>query len=301
MIKYTSINKYLKYLSNEYKLTFCINDFTGFLLSDPNLMSVLQPYMIHKNPFCLYVKSNKTLYKKCYKMRDRILKKAEKAKDTFYGMCYCGVEEYVVPIIYDDNIIGVIYAGLFCTREDEATKRIKTVSKEYNMSNPLMLEKFKSTVRENRFDTKFITNVLEVLAEYIAHIYSTLLVSNKNLSEKNLKNRSGINYILSHAMEYIKQNYHSQILVKDIASFSHCSVSTLSHLFKKTLKISINSYINKIRIEHAKKFLIETDKSISEIAVNVGFNDPNYFSNTFSKLNGMSPSSFKNKYQSSIK
>ncbi|MDD4754094.1 MAG: hypothetical protein PHT78_12785, partial [Desulfitobacteriaceae bacterium] len=60
MIKYTSINKYLKYLSNEYKLTFCINDFTGFLLSDPNLMSVLQPYMIHKNPFCLYVKSNKT-------------------------------------------------------------------------------------------------------------------------------------------------------------------------------------------------------------------------------------------------
>ncbi len=106
MIKYGAISKYLDYLSKKFKLEFCINDFTGLLFSDPKLSKVLQPYMIHKNPFCLYVKSNKTLYKKCYKTRDKILSKSEKVKKPFYGMCYCGIEEYVVPIVYDHMWLG---------------------------------------------------------------------------------------------------------------------------------------------------------------------------------------------------
>ncbi|ATW26194.1 helix-turn-helix domain-containing protein [Candidatus Formimonas warabiya] len=301
MAKYTAIHHYLEYLTNEFELEFCINDFTGLLLSDPDVTAVLQPYMIHKNPFCLYVKSNKTLYKKCYKMRDKILEKSEKVKGPFYGMCYCGLEEYVIPIICADHVVGVIYAGLFCTREDKAAERIKAVSERYNMNISLILDKFALVIRQNKYDHKFMSNILGILAEYISHIYTGLLITNKSLPKANLKNRPEINYILSHAIEFIKQNYYAQISAKDIAYFCHCSVSTLSHIFKKTVKMSIKSYINKLRMEHAKQLLIQTDKSISEIAVKVGFNDPNYFSNTFSKLNGMSPTSFKNTYISSIK
>ena len=78
-----------------------------------------------------------------------------------------------------------------------------------------------------------------------------------------------------------------------IAEACHCSVSTLSHLFRRRVGVSIPVYITKLRIEHAKALLAEAQNSISDIALRVGFNDPAYFSRLFTRYAGMSPKNYR--------
>lgn len=68
----------------------------------------------------------------------------------------------------------------------------------------------------------------------------------------------------------------------------------LNHLFKKNYKISPIQYLIGVRIDRAKKLLCFADKPIGEIAAEVGFSTPVYFSEMFRKYQGMSPREFRN-------
>lgn len=93
---------------------------------------------------------------------------------------------------------------------------------------------------------------------------------------------------------YIIKNYASAISVNDIADVMGINSVYCGALFKKHEKCTINRYINHIRINHAASLIKTTNLNISEIAYLVGFNDIYYFSKTFKRLKGLSPSVFKN-------
>ena len=70
-----------------------------------------------------------------------------------------------------------------------------------------------------------------------------------------------------------------------------------SQLYRKMAALTgepPNAFIRKIRLHRAKEMLQTTELTISEIAYDVGFNDPNYFSRTFSKEFGKTPSEYRN-------
>ena len=69
--------------------------------------------------------------------------------------------------------------------------------------------------------------------------------------------------------------------------------------FKKEYGISIMSYICKLRIEKAEQMLCKTRKSLKEISFECGFYDQNYFSKTFAKTYGCSPSEYRAKHYQS--
>ena len=65
-------------------------------------------------------------------------------------------------------------------------------------------------------------------------------------------------------------------------------------MFKSASGMTLNQYINTLRVDEAKAMLNATDMSIQEISAVVGFNDSNYFTNVFHKLVGMSPREYRN-------
>lgn len=67
----------------------------------------------------------------------------------------------------------------------------------------------------------------------------------------------------------------------------------LGQLFKKETGLSLNDYINKVRINKAKKLLKETGAMVYEIADQVGFSDSQYFSTVFKKIVGVSPKEYR--------
>jgi AraC-like DNA-binding protein len=67
-------------------------------------------------------------------------------------------------------------------------------------------------------------------------------------------------------------------------------------LFKRYLGCPPFQYINKLRLTEAADELTQTDKSVTDIALDLGFNDSNYFSRLFKKHLGLSPREYRNKY-----
>ncbi|NLU36327.1 MAG: helix-turn-helix transcriptional regulator [Clostridiales bacterium] len=67
----------------------------------------------------------------------------------------------------------------------------------------------------------------------------------------------------------------------------------LSHLFKEELGITFLEYLTRIRMEEAKKLLMDRSLTILDISLRIGYDDPGYFSKVFKKKIGVSPSQYR--------
>jgi YesN/AraC family two-component response regulator len=99
--------------------------------------------------------------------------------------------------------------------------------------------------------------------------------------------------LVKQAVAYFHQNYTRPISRWEIAEAIGVSEDYLSRVFNRELNISPWDYLNRYRILHAKKYLLNTTENIGVIAHQVGFKDQAYFSRVFHKITGMSPQAFR--------
>ncbi|MBN7827390.1 AraC family transcriptional regulator [Bowmanella dokdonensis] len=97
-------------------------------------------------------------------------------------------------------------------------------------------------------------------------------------------------------MEFIKNNLTRPIHIADLASQSHLSVSALERRFRKVLGKTPKQLITQLRLDQARRRLVETDLPIYLVAEQSGFEDPNYFSRQFLREFGESPTAFRRKF-----
>lgn len=93
--------------------------------------------------------------------------------------------------------------------------------------------------------------------------------------------------------QYIHEHYTEDIGRNQIAAEFYLTPEYLAKLYKKRTGISLKTYINEYRIEKAKELLKSSDKSISDIAEAVGFDNFSYFSTMFKKFTGLTPKDYK--------
>jgi two-component system response regulator YesN len=95
------------------------------------------------------------------------------------------------------------------------------------------------------------------------------------------------------AAEFIQLNFSRDITLEEVAEAVQKSPNYFSHLFKKIIGVSFSEYLNRIRVQEAKKLLRTTGLMAYEIAEKVGFQDYKYFNQVFRKLEGCSPSEYR--------
>jgi transcriptional regulator GlxA family with amidase domain len=101
---------------------------------------------------------------------------------------------------------------------------------------------------------------------------------------------------IKNAQEYIEQNYQEKITVDQIAEKFNVTRRTFERRFKKATFITVVDYIQRVKIEAAKKQLETGRKSISEIMLDVGYSDTQTFRDVFKKITDMTPIDYRNKY-----
>jgi len=101
--------------------------------------------------------------------------------------------------------------------------------------------------------------------------------------------------VIEEPVNYIRNNYHRAISIEELAQCAHLSVSALERRFKKHLAKTPNQFLNEIRLENARKLLVETRLPISQVAYQCGFSEPSYFSKQFKRLFGELPSDMRDK------
>ncbi len=93
--------------------------------------------------------------------------------------------------------------------------------------------------------------------------------------------------------EYIDKNYTSPITLDSLSEQIYISKYYLSHIFKSQTGISPIKYLIGKRMDKAAQLLRETDLSIRDIALRVGYDDPVYFSQMFKKVMNESPANYR--------
>lgn len=107
------------------------------------------------------------------------------------------------------------------------------------------------------------------------------------------------NSVIQIAMEYIENHYSDDLALTDVAEKVCLSPSYFATKFKSYTGIGFLEYLKNIRIEEAKKLLINTDLAIMEIATRVGYSGRN-FQKTFKRETNMTPSEYRNKFRGGI-
>ena len=96
--------------------------------------------------------------------------------------------------------------------------------------------------------------------------------------------------------EIVNLHLYSNLTVEELAKLASMSVATFKRAFKKEFNSSPIHYINTKKLKQAKELLSLPHLTISDIAYQVGFNDPLYFSRFFKQKEGVSPSDFRSSF-----
>lgn len=150
-----------------------------------------------------------------------------------------------------------------------------------------LVEKMASSDDDDSFDSFcMLINILTTMCnekEYKVLSLKTFRTTNEQTSSIRM------NYIVN----YIHSNIKEQLRIDDIANVANMSVSNMCDFFKKSTSKTIISYINELRIADAAIMLIETDKTILEIAYESGYQTISHFNNKFKKYKKQTPTQYR--------
>lgn len=241
-------------------------------------------FNFHLNPYCIYVKNVLGCASVCEGKQRSVLKSC--AKSPFFGVCYAGVGEFVYPITANGSTCGFIcvsgYRGLDETMALEKTmhfikkygapKKATLLSRQQNLSSNI----------PRRCDVDAAVKPLQIMLESYIENVDAQFGHDDNLYRRLLL--------------YIIENRHRTVLMSDVAKEFHCSVSTLSHLFKKESGQSICEYITALRLKEAHWLLRQSTLSVTEISDSLGFCNSAYFSKVFKNAFKLSPTQLRKQH-----
>lgn len=98
--------------------------------------------------------------------------------------------------------------------------------------------------------------------------------------------------------DYIFDNLDRQIRLDDVAAHMNMSPSAFSRYFKRIMGKNFSHFVNELRVGQACRALIESDRTIADIAFKSGFNNLSNFNRRFRELRGVSPRQFRDRHSS---
>lgn len=128
-----------------------------------------------------------------------------------------------------------------------------------------------------------------------AYLQQTLLMLMRHsvLAQKEPDLLNSKDAAILRATKYIYQNFRHPLTLEEVSAVASLSPTYFSKKFKQTTGMGFKEYLNYVRLKHAQAALLTTDNTITDIALEYGFNDSNYFKDLFKKVYGKSPREFR--------
>jgi AraC-like DNA-binding protein len=124
-----------------------------------------------------------------------------------------------------------------------------------------------------------------------AEQYDLLSLPDYN-SSVNLMDAKRINEV----MNYIMQNYSEDVKIEEAAALSGLTKSSFCRYFKSKTHKTFSYFLNEVRIQNACKLLVNTDRTVSQICYDCGYNNISHFNRQFKLITGLTATEYANKY-----
>ncbi len=239
-------------------------------------------YPHESTPFCKCIQQNAVIMKDCRKNDFDAFERVKATEQVYVYKCGRGLYEAVAPLYHYGTLSGYLMMGQVCDSNPISTEYVLKKANDI-LGDRAKAEQISKSVKtiDRRLIDSYIS-IMVVLAEYLTGT-NKLFAYNDKLPQM--------------IKEYINKNYSSKITLSILSQKFRCCNATLTKCFKKEYNLSIMTYLCTVRLRSAESMIIKTGKSFKEISADCGFYDQNYFSKTFTKQYGMSPSEYRATYK----
>lgn len=136
-----------------------------------------------------------------------------------------------------------------------------------------------------------VKNYLSILFLHLTRIPKEDICIAREIEEENLN--------ITKILNYIQKNYQ-YITLKDIAKDLHFHENYLSRMIKQKTQQNFRELLCQIRLKEAEKLLLNTDLTVTQIAVKIGYHKPNFFYKLFKEYYGITPMEFRTKLKNRL-
>lgn len=228
---------------------------------------------IGKSEYCTLIYRNKDTKSYCKISNKELLDSCKSTKRISKHICKAGLLDIAIPILHSEEIVGYLMIGQIKQSENvsfdftELEKYFVDIEKKYNEIPLFDEEKINSIINIGTMLTKYI--MLENMVRSNSNRISTLIET----------------YVNMHLTEHID--------TRSIAKDLHISTSGIYKAIHQNYNMTLGEFISKKRIKMSFSLLEETDLTISEISEAIGFYDASYYTKSFKKFCGITPSAYR--------
>lgn len=191
------------------------------------------------------------------------------------------LREYIDQLYLEHHDVNVISKRL-----QDLAKMIVRTAEELNISdtNELVMQMEKLKIKYLLYNNKH--DAYNEVVKMVDILFDKMNIKGK-LSDGGMKS----------VVDYIERNLKRGISLEDVANHVNISTHYLSKIFKKEMGVNFITYVTDRKMDLAKEMLVNTDIPVLNIALDLAYNEANYFSKAFKKKTGLTPSEYREKYR----
>lgn len=273
-----------------------------------------------RTEFCSVIRENPIFRKRCYRCDALAGLEAVRLGRPYIYLCHCGIVDVAVPVLVGDRYLGAVMFGQVRipngdtgAKVERLVNEISSFQAESECARQDLLEKFQRLPEMEYSRIEQIAKLINSIVNYIVdsaikkrnetETYNWLLRLNSEGSDSIQELRGPITQNIQGAksssvpktsavypaVAYIDSHPGTSVSMSEMANLCHLSPSYFSRLFHREAGESFTNYVNRQKVEIAKRELRETSKSISQISIDLGYLNTSHFINIFKRFEGTTP------------
>ena len=247
----------------------------------------LDDQKVNRSPFCEALNLCHSACGACVETNRRLMKEAEvNGPSTCH--CFAGLCATAVPVKMGASVIGYLKTGQVFSRipsEDQFDQILNVIGRK--TLDKASREQLKTAYMQTRFVEPLryqsMVTLLQSFAEQLSEHAESLAIIEEGSEPA----------AIARARKYIHANLDQPLPLGLVARQAGLSESHFCRLFKDSAGLTLTDYVNRCRIDWAKRELLKPEARISEIAFLIGYQSLSQFNRSFARIVGLSPTLYR--------
>ncbi|MGI9244928.1 MAG: helix-turn-helix domain-containing protein [Verrucomicrobiales bacterium] len=240
----------------------------------------------NQNPFCKSLNTGERPCSGCVLAQQYALDGAVHHANSVE--CFAGLKETAVPLRLGQRVVGYLKTGQVYTQKPSKSifstlrKSLQAEGKS-EQEIEVLVSLCKQTPVLSKEQYSGMITLLSAFGLQLATLMNRILLETRVVEPEPVRK----------AKQYIMEQLDQRLTLETVASEVHVSTYYFCKIFKQSTGMTFTEYVNRQRIELAKRELLKPDRRITEVAYDVGYQSLSQFNRSFLKIVGESPSLFR--------
>jgi AraC-like DNA-binding protein len=247
----------------------------------------LDDQTVNRSRFCETLNLCRNACQACIETNRRLI---EEARVNGPSSCHCfaGLSASAVPVKMGNSIVGFLKTGQVFSRTPDEAQFDEVLG---TLGRKTLDAATTATLRKAYLETRSVEP--ERYASMITLLQSFADQLGRHAESLQIIEEGREPAAIAKARRYIHDHLDDPLPLGAVAHEAGLSESHFCRLFKEATGLTLTDYVNRCRIERAKKELLRSDRRISEVAFEVGYQSLSQFNRSFAKITGQSPSNWR--------